>query len=543
MVEARGRTFDHLFLIGAARGVFPRAVRTDPLLPDDLRAALAPVLPDLPRKAGGFDEERHLFAELLSASPRVVVSWQSRDDEGRPLATSPLVERLAAGPAPAAPSPLARDGALRGPRPAREAAVVAALGGAARAELVAPLAVALAAGRAEISPTLDLDAGALASVRVRVLDELDPDLRDAPGRATASGLGPFFGFVGPRGGAHDPRPRDLWVTQAERLAGCPWQLFLERLLRIEPTPDPLEALPGTDALLLGNVVHAVLEEMVTAAGGGPRPLAECAAAPSLPVPFFSPTELAERVRRVAGEVLADEGIPLPGLAAALAQQALPLVEAARRLDWPADGPLDVLAAEAEGAVAVAAAGDLPARRVGFKADRVDRAGGALRLTDYKTGRPLSDAKAAATRHQHHLAAVRTGRNLQAVAYQLAAAACGDAAASGRYLYLRPEVGDPELAAGPDDADLRAAFAATVGAVYRAWDGGAFFPRVVDPAGEREPSRCNWCKVAEACLRGDSGARRRLHRFAAETAREDLPGDAERALVEVWWLADPKETSR
>ena len=70
MTEARARTFDHLFLIGLNRDVFPRSMREDPLLPDDLRRILQRVLPDVPIKRAGFDEERYLFAQLLSARPR-----------------------------------------------------------------------------------------------------------------------------------------------------------------------------------------------------------------------------------------------------------------------------------------------------------------------------------------------------------------------------------------------------------------------------------------------------------------------------------------
>ncbi|MFY9823404.1 MAG: hypothetical protein WAM82_18630, partial [Thermoanaerobaculia bacterium] len=94
VVEARARTFDHLFLIGLNRDVFPRTVREDPLLPDDLRRVLQRVLPDVPVKRAGFDEERYLFAQLLSAGISVTLSWQTADDDGKPLAPSPLVERL-----------------------------------------------------------------------------------------------------------------------------------------------------------------------------------------------------------------------------------------------------------------------------------------------------------------------------------------------------------------------------------------------------------------------------------------------------------------
>src|SRR5262249_3911150 len=55
VTEARARTFDHLFVLGMNRDVFPRVVREDPLLPDALRAVLRGVLPDVPIKATGFD--------------------------------------------------------------------------------------------------------------------------------------------------------------------------------------------------------------------------------------------------------------------------------------------------------------------------------------------------------------------------------------------------------------------------------------------------------------------------------------------------------
>jgi inactivated superfamily I helicase len=71
VVDARGRTFEHLFVMGLNRDLFPRGISEDPLLPDAIRAALErDVLPDIPIKRRGFDEERYLFAGLLSASPR-----------------------------------------------------------------------------------------------------------------------------------------------------------------------------------------------------------------------------------------------------------------------------------------------------------------------------------------------------------------------------------------------------------------------------------------------------------------------------------------
>ncbi|HLE85382.1 MAG TPA: PD-(D/E)XK nuclease family protein [Thermoanaerobaculia bacterium] len=113
---------------------------------------------------------------------------------------------------------------------------------------------------------------------------MDPDLSTPQGRAVRASLGPYFGFLGPPASG-DPRLGPLFVTALEGLSACPWQTFLRRLLRLEPTPDPLEALPSLDPLLVGSLVHAVLEEVVRQAlpEGGPETLAEILG-PSRPPP-------------------------------------------------------------------------------------------------------------------------------------------------------------------------------------------------------------------------------------------------------------------
>ena len=97
VIEARARSFDHLFLLGLNRDSFPRQVREDPLLPDRLRQAIErDVLPQIPIKRIGFDEERYLFAQLLSSARQVTLSWQACDDDGKARPA------FAAGRAPAA---------------------------------------------------------------------------------------------------------------------------------------------------------------------------------------------------------------------------------------------------------------------------------------------------------------------------------------------------------------------------------------------------------------------------------------------------------
>ena len=58
---------DVLFAVGLNRDVFPRVRREDPLLGEDARQALEPLLPAIPLRARSRDEERYLFAQLVSS--------------------------------------------------------------------------------------------------------------------------------------------------------------------------------------------------------------------------------------------------------------------------------------------------------------------------------------------------------------------------------------------------------------------------------------------------------------------------------------------
>ncbi|HEY3567488.1 MAG TPA: PD-(D/E)XK nuclease family protein [Thermoanaerobaculia bacterium] len=539
VTEARARTFDHLFLMGLNRDVFPRGIREDPLLPDDLRRILQRVLPDIPIKRLGFDEERYLFAQLLAAAPSVTLSWQTMDDDGKPLPASPLVERLRERLAVDRVPPLwslPKAGPLPGPRTAGEHAIMAGLY-APRRWWGRVMRLALKEARAELpAPAFDLSPERLATARLAVLEEMDPDLRTPEGRAARHRLGPYFGFVGRLAGGEEgePRQRSLYVTQLENLAACPWQLFLVRLLRIEPTPDPLGALPSVDPVLLGNTVHGVLEKIARPPGrerprGGVRHLD--------PVAIVWPDgrELEQWLYEESVRLLEEEGIFLPGLARALAERARPMLETARDVDWTA-GAVPVLATEVEGELDV---GDTPGplRHVLFQADRVDKAGGLVIWTDYKTGRPIATAKRPEYRRRQFLDRVRRGANLQAVAYLLGS----EGESKGRYLYLRPglDSGERELSVTNADEDFIQAFAAASEAVLAAWESGSFFPRLVELDGRKEPARCGFCSVAEACLRNDSGARQRLHEWTGQEI--EVLGAEEGALLRVWRLgAKPME---
>lgn len=575
-VEARSRTFDHLFVVGLNRGLFPRPIQEDPLLADDLRGALLGVLPDLPLKRRGFAEERHLFAQLAAAAPEVTLSWQSATASGDPNPRSPLLDRIEGLPAPGADADGAASSDLAGPRPATEHVVAAGLADD-RGTFSTLLSIALEEAWSEEDRAREaepdrnrpaapfgLDPAAVAAAHRAVLDEMDPDLSTPDGRARWRGLGPYFGFIGDFAGSPgpgDPRSADLWVTTLEGVAGCPWQTFLQRLLRVEPTPDPLQAVPGLSPLLVGSLVHGVLEEVVARTLPEPhaRDLDEADAREPVEVPWPEPAEVETIFRERATRLLADEGIALPGLERALAAAARPYVEAAREAEWSSRPPA-VLAAEVNGSVAVTDATGAE-RPLHFRADRVDRMVDrrfpGLRLTDYKTGKPISDAVKQKTRDEHFLREVEAGKRLQAVAYALATGGPLPSmhAGQGRYAFVRPGLPPEQREFGVwgSHVPFVEGFTAAVQAALAAWDRGTLFPRLVEPDRDQEPRRCSWCPVHEACVRGDSGARRRLALFVENRRQGTLPpegsrdeegadGMTEEALLGVWMLPSRSDRS-
>ena len=504
-LEARGRSFGALFVMGANRDVFPRIVREDPLLPDALRRALEAVLPDVPVKQRAEDEERYLFAALCAAAPAVTLSWLVTSDDGKERPVSPLVEalggRLALGREPAPPLL----GALPGPRPAFEHALVA---GIARERALARSALACALG-----------SDPLARARSEAAERLD--VGGWPER-----LGPFFGFVGAPA-AGDPRTRELAVTRLEGLAYCAWRAFLERVLGLEPPPDALAELPDATPLLVGNVVHDVLERIVAAAGGAVGvPLEEAAARTPVRVAWPAPAALAAHAHAAARAAARADGIVQPGFASLLARRALPVLERIRALEFAAGGPA-VLGAEVRGAVQISRA-DGRTRRLVFRADRADLADGAVVLVDYKTGQPVSEAKGADTRAQHLLAQIAQGRRLQGPAYALA----GGPAREGRYLFAKPELDDAcaRVAIAHDDAAVRAAFEGAARDLLDAFELGVFPPKLLGGKRAGKARACDGCDVAEACLQGETGSRRHLAAWLTrhDAAPERLPRAARAA---------------
>jgi hypothetical protein len=130
--------------------------------------------------------------------------------------------------------------------------------------------------------------------------------------------------------------------------------------------------------------------------------------------------------------------------------------------------------------------------------------------------------------------VARGDALQGVAYALAVPG---QPAEGRYLHLKPELGDApdearQVRFASADAEVAVAFARAVAAVAEAWRAGAMFARVAEPDGT-DGRGCKYCSVAEACLRDDSGFRRRLVAWLA--AEDPTATPIETAARRLWRL--------
>ena len=371
--------------------------------------------------------------------------------------------------------------------------------------------------------------------RIAVLEEIDPVRRHSPEQ-----LGPFFGTIGPVESPADPRNAELFVTTLESLAACPWRTFVERFLRVAPSPDPLLSLPGFTPLLIGAVVHEALDRLTCnsfreadAHDGEKRFELLMQDAPQ-GVAWPTESALREIISDSALAVMRNEGIAFAGFGPALAALALPLVQRAGALDWPsAPAALLVLGSEVRGTAPVSdATGRI--RQLHFKADRVDRRNGHAVLTDYKTGTPISDRKTPSTRRKHLLNQIGSGQKLQTVAY---ARSAGSPGAEGRYLFLR-ETLDAEMASVSvmaDDEEANTRFDSAVTTLLAALDQGNFLPRLSEPKGDRGRRRCEACEVSEACVRGDSVARARFERWAALQNSGGPRPEPERLLRDLWLL--------
>ncbi len=243
-MDARGHSFRRLFLIGLQEGVFPRQVREDPLLPDDLRARLAhPAGYWIRPKLEGYDEERLLFALLVSsASERLVCVYQRSDDAGRATVPSSYLRELCR----ACGVDFSGEANRRVPRQplvkVRESPLLS----------WSPDEMALAACAAGSDPApalsaLGEEAGALAEV-----------LRRSAELNRQGGPGPMDGVVGPpRHYLRRYRARGRSPSELQEYTRCPFRFFMSRVLQI-PEPEEAAQRGALSAERRGRLYHAAL---------------------------------------------------------------------------------------------------------------------------------------------------------------------------------------------------------------------------------------------------------------------------------------------
>ncbi len=236
-MAARGIPFDALVILGMNERVFPRYILQDPFLQDGVRSRLTHRLGNrLPLKTAGYDEEKLLFASLLGSAPEIVLVRRRSDEEGRVQVPSIFLSALELPPDTEVPRP---------PRRKLEMDVVLTPREASVREHFRPGAVARIRPLAERRgwPLARLERSAL------FLEELSGF--GAPTR--------YDGHVGEmREHVRGLSEYGISPTALERLARCPFQYFVRRVLDLESLDEP-ESEAAIDALESGGLYHRALE--------------------------------------------------------------------------------------------------------------------------------------------------------------------------------------------------------------------------------------------------------------------------------------------
>jgi hypothetical protein len=263
------------------------------------------------------------------------------------------------------------------------------------------------------------------------------------------------------------------------------------------------------------------------------------------VPWPGPRAFEEILDAEAAAVVREAGIALRAFPRVLAERTRPFLERARSLDFARGDALPaVLGVEATGSVRIRFE-DGRSRALHFRADRLDRLAEALRLTDYKAGKPVSEAKKATKRREHFLEGIATGRFLQVPAYAFheGSTPSGSHQVVGRYLFAKPDLeeGAAVQEASSEDGVVRETFDRALEILYAAWEAGSFFPRLFDQRGDESPT-CKSCPVSQACVRGDSGARLALEHWLEGRVAQHGGGTgarhpAEEALRAAWRIGE------
>ncbi len=482
---ARGLSFDIVFVPGLAERVFPQKIREDPLLPDTLRASISPHLET--SRARIASERLALQLAVGAARRRAILSYPRIDAEhARPRVPSFYALEAAR--------------AIQGTLPGFEALQrQAETSSRIRLAWPAPADPSLAIDDTEFDlAILDGILSSSSSVKgkarylVKTNAHLARGLRARYARWQQSTLTAHDGFVKPGNlgrtalAAHQLNERPFSPTALEQYSACPYRFYLSAVARLYPLEIPGE-MEELGPLEKGSMAHQVQYQLLTALRRDGIELNSS----TLEVVL---TRLSEVVADVAREVFdqfkpAIERVWQDGIHTLEADLRQWLRLAAEDSQWkpahfelsfglpgrdvdqqdPASSPKPVTLMEG---LQVRGSIDLVEKSVS----------GALRATDYKTGR----SRAAPGN------VIGGGRHLQPLLYALVLEKLFPQGLvdSGRLFYTT-QVGQFMSVPTPLNAASREAFAHVVRTLRSALETG-FFP-AAPAAGE-----CRYCNFRAVC---------------------------------------------
>jgi len=241
VMSARGLSWPLVIVPGLVEKRFPRVIREDPLLLDDERARVST---ELPRKLGGYDEERLLFSLAVAAArEELVLSW-------------PRLEPATSRPRLASFLLLEHAGATSFPDLEKQARII-------------PLSPIRAVDEPLTEREFDLAALESLGDRSPYLRQVSPLLADGVTnvhtRWRERQLTAYDGLLTTPEALKLLRSRfDLEkliisTTSLEDFFGCPFYYFQKHVLGIESWEEP-EAALSINALDLGSLYHSILED-------------------------------------------------------------------------------------------------------------------------------------------------------------------------------------------------------------------------------------------------------------------------------------------
>jgi ATP-dependent helicase/DNAse subunit B len=260
--EARGRSFDVVFLPGLAEGLFPRRALEDPLLLDEQRAKLAADLDTQDRRVA---RERMLLRSAAAAASQTLVVSYPRMDVAQSRARVPSFYALEVV--------RAAEGRLPSLREFRDRAAGAA---SSRLDWPAPADPREAIDDAEydlasLRAALKVR-GAKASGSARYLMQTNQSLE----RSLRTRGRRWRNFWSSADGIVDPEPATLHALQEHRLAkrghspsslqhfaACPYRFLLHAVMQLRPRQEPAY-LEKMDPLTRGALFHSAQFELFRA---------------------------------------------------------------------------------------------------------------------------------------------------------------------------------------------------------------------------------------------------------------------------------------